>query len=49
MTDAVVARETTDPAKFEDGISIIIDGIVMWLNASTWRKQTSASSTQPTV
>jgi hypothetical protein len=34
--DAVAAREIVDPAKFKDGISKIIDGTVLCLNASTW-------------
>jgi len=34
--DAVSAREIVDPAKFKDGISKIIDGTVLCLNASTW-------------
>ena len=47
--DAVAAREIIDPAKFKDGISRIIDGTVECLNASTWCKQPSATTTQPTT
>ncbi|MGA7219749.1 MAG: hypothetical protein WBX38_15620 [Candidatus Sulfotelmatobacter sp.] len=36
--DAVAQREIVDPAKFKDGISMIIDGTVECLNASTWCK-----------
>jgi hypothetical protein len=46
---AVASREIVDPVKFKDGISQIIDGTVMCLNASTWAKggaPTSASAAQ---
>jgi hypothetical protein len=36
--DAVAAREIVDPVKFRDGISMIVDGTVQCLNASTWAK-----------
>jgi hypothetical protein len=36
--DACAAREIIDPEKFRTGISQIIDGTVMCLNASTWCK-----------
>ena len=49
MTDAVAAREIIDPAKFRNGISLIIDGTVECLNASTWCKQATSANTQPTV
>jgi hypothetical protein len=49
MTDAVAAREIINPEKFRDGISMIIDGTVECLNASTWCKQPPASNSQPTV
>ncbi len=41
--DAVAAREIVDPQKFRDGISMIIDGTVLALNASTWSKQPPAT------
>ncbi len=51
MADAIAAREIVDPEKFRDGISEIIDGTVMCLNASTWNKpapvQSSQASSQP--
>ncbi len=47
--DAVAAREIIDPEKFKQGISEIIDGTVTCLNASTWCKQPSAKSTQPSA
>src|ERR1700734_4495047 len=40
--DAVAAREIIDPEKFRGGISMIIDGVVQCLNASTWCKQAPA-------
>jgi len=45
----VAAREIIDPEKFKEGISEIIDGTVTYLNASTWCKQPSAKSTQPSA
>jgi hypothetical protein len=47
--DAVAAREIIDPEKFRAGISQIIDGTVMCLNASTWCKQPPATGTQPSA
>jgi hypothetical protein len=38
MTDAVAAREIIDPVGFKNGISMIIEGTVQCLNASTWCK-----------
>jgi len=49
MTDAVAAREIINPDKFRDGISMIIDGTVQCLNASTWCKQAAATSGQPSA
>jgi hypothetical protein len=49
MTDAVAAREIIEPDKFRDGISKIIDGTVECLNASTWCKRPSATSSQPSA
>jgi hypothetical protein len=45
--DAVAARKIIDPAKFKDGISMIVDGTVQCLNASTWCKQQPAAKPQP--
>jgi len=46
--DAIAARDIVDPAKFRDGISMIISGTVTCLNASTWAKrgQTAGGSPQ---
>jgi hypothetical protein len=49
MTDAVAAREIINPEKFRNGISLIIDGTVQCLNASTWCKQAPAAGSQTTV
>lgn len=47
--DAVAAREIIDPEKFKNGVSMIIDGTVMALNASTWCKQPPATNGQPSA
>jgi hypothetical protein len=49
LTDAVAAREIINPEMFKDGISMIIDGTVERLNASTWCKQPPAASSQPSA
>ena len=46
LADAIAAREIVDPVKFRNGISEIIDGTVMCLNASTWSKQAPAVNSQ---
>ena len=38
MTDAIASREILQPEEFKDGISQIIDGVVMCMNASAWAK-----------
>ncbi len=48
MTDAIAAREIVNPEKFKNGISLIIDGTVQCLNASTWCKQPPSAANQPT-
>jgi hypothetical protein len=47
--DAVAAREIIDPEQFKNGISRIIDGTVMCLNASTWCKEPTITNTLPSV
>jgi len=42
--DAVASREIVDPEKFREGISRIVDGTVECLNASTWAKSTSQTT-----
>jgi hypothetical protein len=39
MTDAVTMKHIADSDKFTEGLSGIIDGVVMCLNASIWAKQ----------
>ncbi len=38
MTEALTNREIVDEAKFRDGLSKVIDGVVACLNASAWAK-----------
>ncbi len=38
LTDAVASRHIVDPEKFKQGLSAVIDGTVLCLNASTWAK-----------
>jgi hypothetical protein len=38
LTDAVTSRHIIDPEKFKQGLSAVIDGTVLCLNASTWAK-----------
>lgn len=42
MTDAIASREIVQPEQFKNGISQIIDGVVMCMNASTWAKDKPA-------
>lgn len=38
LTDAVAQKHVVDAAKFQDGLSKVIDGVVQCLNASVWAK-----------
>ncbi len=38
LSDAVTSRHIVDEAKFKEGLSKVIDGTVLCLNASTWAK-----------
>jgi hypothetical protein len=38
LSDAVTARHIVDEEKFKEGLSKVIDGTVLCLNASTWSK-----------
>jgi len=40
-TDAIANKQIVDPAKFNDGLGKVIDGVVACLNASVWTKKTS--------
>jgi len=39
LTDAVTNKQIADPERFTAGLSAIIDGVVMCLNASVWARQ----------
>ena len=41
-TDAVAGKDIIDPAKFQDGLGKVIDGVVQCLNSSAWSKAKSA-------
>jgi len=41
-TDAVAGKDIIDPAKFQDGLGKVIDGVVQCLNSSAWSKTKSA-------
>ncbi len=43
MADAVAAREIVNPDQFKNGISQIVDGVVLCMNASTWAKEAGPS------
>jgi len=38
LSDAVLAKEVVDEAKFKEGLSKVVDGTVECLNASIWAK-----------
>ncbi len=38
MSDAIASREIVQPEQFKNGISQIIDGVVVCMNASAWAK-----------
>jgi hypothetical protein len=38
MSDAIASREIVQPEQFRNGISQIIDGVVLCMNASAWAK-----------
>jgi hypothetical protein len=45
MTDAIAQREIVHPDQFREGVSRIIDGVVLCMNSSAWAK--SAVSAAP--
>ncbi len=47
--DAIAAREIVNPEQFQKGISEIIDGTVMCLNASSWCKQLPGANAEPSA
>lgn len=38
LSEAISQKNVVDPAKFQDGLSKVIDGVVQCLNASVWAK-----------
>ncbi len=38
LSDAVTSRHIVDEEKFKQGLSTVIDGVVLCLNSSTWAK-----------
>lgn len=39
VADAVASKDILDPAKFNDGLAKVIDGVVECFNASMWAKK----------
>jgi hypothetical protein len=39
LSDAVLAKDVVDEAKFKEGLGKVVDGTVECLNASIWAKQ----------
>jgi hypothetical protein len=49
MSDAIASREIVQPEQFKNGISQIIDGVVLCMNSSAWAKnRAEASGSLPT-
>lgn len=46
MTDAIASREIVEPEQFKNGISQIIDGVVLCMNASAWAKNGATAAPQ---
>jgi hypothetical protein len=44
MSDAIASREIVQPEQFKNGISQIIDGVVLCMNASAWAKEPSQTA-----
>ncbi len=42
--DAVAQRDIVEPEKFKAGISMVVDGVVQCLNASSWAKSAGKTS-----
>jgi hypothetical protein len=43
LSDAVMAKDVVDEAKFKEGLSKVVDGTVECLNASIWAKESVVS------
>lgn len=39
LVEAVTSKQVTDSNQFEEGLGVIIDGLVTCFNASIWAKQ----------
>ena len=44
MSDAISAREIVQPEQFKNGISQIIDGVILCMNSSAWAKGEKTAS-----
>ena len=44
MSDAIASREIVQPEQFKNGISQIIDGVVICMNASAWAKDSGQAA-----
>ncbi|HEX8815766.1 MAG TPA: hypothetical protein VF753_09715 [Terriglobales bacterium] len=42
LSDAVLAKDVVDEAKFKEGLGKVVDGTVECLNASIWAKSQAA-------
>jgi hypothetical protein len=49
MADAVAAREIIFPDQFKNGISQIVDGVVMCMNSSAWAKKSGSEPGGPVL
>jgi hypothetical protein len=43
LGDAITDKQVVDAAKFQEGLSKVIDGVVQCLNSSVWAKKTAVS------
>jgi hypothetical protein len=43
--DALASRDIVDAEKFKNGISMVVDGVVLCLNSSSWAKSEGQTST----
>ena len=44
MSDAIASREIVQPEQFRNGISQIVDGVVLCMNSSAWAKNAAKST-----
>jgi hypothetical protein len=43
--DALAARDIVDAEKFKNGIGMVVDGVVLCLNSSSWAKSAGQTAT----